>query len=157
MLEKGHRLQQPAVDAEDAYIARSLGRGKFQYMAWTFGINLVVNAAETILLTSHIGLLGALIRSIAGNSANTLADWLIIRRWEERPWLRPALRATGVLALVVVPLMSLEKHIHDTWLDIIVWSTAYLAPCAIMLLGTRALPIRIVRSGRAIPRATWRD
>jgi len=134
----------------------AVGRGRYHYVAWSASANLVVNAAGTIFLTTRIGLLGALIGSIAGNAAGNLVGWLILRRWERRHWLLPAFRATGVVAMVVVPLLAIENRIPASWIGLVGWGAAYLATCGIMLLVTRSVPVTIGLSPSGLPRVGWR-
>ena len=132
----------------------AVGRGRYQYVLIAAGVNLVVNASGTIFLTTRIGLLGALIGSVAGNASGTLAGWLVLRRWETRHWLRPAIRASAVVAIVAGPLLALSSHIPASWLGLVGWCCVYVVACIIILLVTRSLPVTVVRSGGR-PRLIW--
>jgi O-antigen/teichoic acid export membrane protein len=134
----------------------AVGRKRYQYVLWAAGANLVVNASCTIVLTTRIGLLGALIGSVAGNGAGTLAGWLILRRWERRHWLRPAFRASAVVAVIVGPLLVLSSHIPASWIGLACWGSAYLAACAIVLIASRSLPVTVGLTSRGRPRVGWR-
>lgn len=133
----------------------AVGRGRYHYVLIASSANLVVNALGTIFLTTHIGLLGALIGSVAGNSAGTLAGWLVLRRWERRHWLRPALRASAVVAVVVGPMWFVANHVPASWFGLAEWGSAYLAACGVMLLVTRSLPVTLVMTVRGRPRLHW--
>ena len=75
----------------------AIGRGRYSYVLISAGVTLAVNAAATIILTSRIGLNGALIGSLAGSAAGTATARLLLLRWERRNWLSPAVRATGTV------------------------------------------------------------
>jgi O-antigen/teichoic acid export membrane protein len=137
------------------WIYYALGRGRYHYVLIAASVNLVVNASCTIFLTTRIGLPGALIGSVSGNAAGTLAGWLVLRRWEHRHWLRPALRATAVVAIVVGPLMLLTDRISASWLGLVGWGSIYLIACSIMLLVTRSLPVTVVLTRGRCPRLSW--
>jgi O-antigen/teichoic acid export membrane protein len=133
----------------------AVGRGRYHYVLIAAGANLVVNASGTILLTTRIGLLGALIGSVAGNASGTLAGWLLLRRWERRHWLLPALRASAVVATVVGPSLALSSHIPASWFGLAGWGCAYLAACSIILLVTRSLPVILALKPGGHPRLRW--
>lgn len=133
----------------------AVGRGRYQYVLVAACANLVVNASCTVLLTTRIGLLGALVGSVAGNGAGTCAGWLILRRWERRHWLRPALRASALVAMVTGPLLLLSPRIPGTWLGLICWVASYVAACGVVLLVTRSLPVVIAMTPRGVPRLAW--
>jgi O-antigen/teichoic acid export membrane protein len=94
----------------------AIGRGRYHYVLIAAGVTLGVNAAATIILTAHIGLDGALIGSLAGSAAGTVTARLILLRWERRDWLTPPVRATAVVALLVVPLLLMDVR-WPMWLQ----------------------------------------
>ena len=133
----------------------AVGRGRYHYVLISAGVNLVVNASGTIFLTTRVGLLGALIGSVAGNASGNIAGWLVLRRWERRHWLRPALRASAVVATVVGPMLAVANRIPASWLGLAGWGSIYLAACSIMFLVTRSLPVTITLTPRGRPRMSW--
>ncbi len=134
----------------------AVGRGRYHYVAWGASANLVVNAAGTIFLTTRIGLLGALIGSIAGTAAGDLVGWLILHNWDTRHWLSPAFRATGVVALLVLPMLAISSHIPASWIGLIGSGATYIAACGILLVGTRSVPLTIGLTPSGFPRIAWR-
>jgi O-antigen/teichoic acid export membrane protein len=133
----------------------AVGRGRYHYVLIASSSNLVVNALGTVFLTTHIGLLGALIGSVAGNAAGTLTGWFVLRRWERRHWLRPGVRASAVVAIVVAPMFAIANHIPASWLGLAEWGSAYLAACGIILLVTRSLPVTLAMTGGGRPSLRW--
>ena len=133
----------------------AVGRGRYHYVLVSATANLVVNASGTVFLTTRIGLVGALIGSVAGNASGTLAGWLVLRRWERRHWLRPAFRATAVVAIVAGPMLAVADHIPVSWLGLVAWGSAYVVACGIMLLVTRSLPVTVALTPRGRPRLRW--
>ena len=94
----------------------AIGRGRYSYVLISAGVTLAVNAAATIILTSRIGLNGALIGSLAGSAAGTATARLLLLRWERRNWLSPAVRATGIVGLLVVPALLIGVQFPASWL-----------------------------------------
>jgi O-antigen/teichoic acid export membrane protein len=133
----------------------AVGRGRYHYVLISASANLVVNASGTIFLTTRIGLLGALIGSVAGNASGTLTGWLVLRRWVRRHWLRPALRTSAVVAMVVGPMLVVASHIPASWFWLAGWGAVYLAACSIVLLVTRSLSVTVALTPRGRPRLIW--
>jgi O-antigen/teichoic acid export membrane protein len=138
------------------WIYYAIGRRRYHYVLMGAGITLVVNATATIVLTVHIGLNGALIGSVAGSAAGTLTGRIVLWRWERRPWLRPALRATGTMAVAVVPLLLAGIRIPASWPPLIGFALVYLAASGLLLLATGSLPVKVVSRGRGRPTLKWR-
>lgn len=135
----------------------AIGRGRYHYVLIGAGVTNAVNAAATVLLTTRIGLAGALIGSVAGSAAGTLTARLILSRWERRNWLSPALRATAVVAVVVVPLMLMRVRIPASWVGLLGWGGAYVVVCGALLYATGLLPLRIDMRRGGVPRLSWRQ
>lgn len=135
----------------------AIGRGRYHYVLIGAGTTAIVNAATTVLLTTRIGLAGALIGSVAGSTAGTLIARLLLLRWERREWLSPALRATTVVAVVVVPAMFMRVQIPASWIGLVGWGSAYLVVCGILLFTTGTLPLRVDMSSGSLPRLAWRQ
>jgi O-antigen/teichoic acid export membrane protein len=135
----------------------AIGRGRYHYVLIAAGVTLAVNAMATIILTAHIGLSGALIGSLAGSAAGTAAARLVLLRWERRNWLSPAVRATGVVGMLVVPLLLMGVRFPVSWPGLIAWAFAYVAAAGLLLLATGSLPVRLVVTGGAAPRLVWRQ
>lgn len=133
----------------------AVGRGRYHYVLISAGVNLVVNASGTIFLTTRVGLLGALIGSVAGNTSGVLAGWLLLRKWERRHWLRPALRASAVVATVAGPMLAVSTRIPASWLGLAEWGSAYLAACGLTLLVTRSLPVTVALAPGGRPSLRW--
>jgi len=120
------------------------GRGKYSYIAITAGVIVVLNAACSALLTTRIGLDGALIGSVAGSAGGALTGWLLVRRVEERPWFRPVVRAfVPIIGLTAAAAFVLPGRI-ESWWGLIVASLGYAAIGFAVLAATGALPLRIV-------------
>lgn len=134
----------------------AIGRRRYHYVLIAASVTLVVNASATILLTTRIGLPGALIGSLAGNAAGTATARLILQRWERRKWLLPAFRSTGAVGILVVPVLFLRVRFPTDWPGLIGWVFVYLAAGVLSLLATRSLPFRVVFRGGAAPRLAWR-
>ena len=135
----------------------AIGRGRYYYVVIASTVTLVVNALSTVLLTSRIGLDGALVGSLAGSAFGTATARLILRRWEQRHWLAPSMRATGAVSVLVVPILLAGVQFPASWLALIGLGIAYLA-VAVMLLGLAgSLPIRLSFKGPGLPRFEWRS
>ena len=134
----------------------AIGRGRYSYVLISAGVTLAVNAAATIILTSRIGLNGALIGSLAGSAAGTATARLLLLRWERRNWLSPAVRATGTVGLLVVPTLLIGVEFPASWLGLFGWSLAYIAAAGLLLLATRSLPFTAVVKRGATPQLAWR-
>lgn len=129
----------------------AMGRRLYHYTLIAATVTMVVNFLATVLLTSTIGLDGALIGSVAGSAAGTAAGRLILQRWEARAWLWPALRATGAVAVVAVPMFLFGPTPPASWLGLLGWATAYLAVCGALLLATGSLPVSLRMRKGALP------
>lgn len=136
----------------------AIGRRRYHYVPLAAGATLVVNLVATVLLTTHIGLKGALIGSVAGSAAGTATARLLVSRWERGPWLKSALRATGLIALLVVPLLLAGLSPAASWPYLILLGTAYLTVSIVLLLVCQALPFKLVASNRGIHLSlAWQD
>jgi O-antigen/teichoic acid export membrane protein len=135
----------------------AIGRGRYYYVVIAAGVTAAVNALATLLLTAKIGLLGALIGSLAGSVAGGLAGWLVLRTWERRRWLRPALRASGAVAVVVAPFLIARGRIPASLGGLAFWGALYVAACGLVLAITGALPVTVVLRPGARPRLVWRE
>lgn len=140
------------------WIFYATGRGRYGYVMAAASATVIANAVFTILATSRIGLPGAVFGSIAGSVAGTGTGWFILRRWERRPWLRPALRATLVVAPAVAAFFALSRHVPSSWFGLGAWAVAYVVACGILLMLTRSLPVRFEweKSG-SMPRVRLRE
>jgi O-antigen/teichoic acid export membrane protein len=134
----------------------AVGRGRHHYVLIAGSANIVVNASFTLLLTTRIGLLGALLGSLAGNAAGTFAGWLMLRRWDRRSWLLPTFRINAVVAVAVLPMLFLSESLFKGWINLIGWATVYLLGCLVLLLLTRSLPMRVTWDGRRKVGILWR-
>jgi O-antigen/teichoic acid export membrane protein len=134
------------------------GLGRYSFIVAYSSVTLGVNAICTITLTTSIGLHGALIGSVAGSAAGTLTGWIILRRWERRNWLRPALRASLVVALIAVPFWAfLSSRIPPSWPGLVAWVLLYLVACGLILLVSRSIPIVFHRKRGGTLRLSWRE
>ncbi len=135
----------------------AIGRRRYHYVLIGAGVTLVVNAIATIVLTTHIGLSGALIGSVAGSGAGMAAARVVLLRWERGAWLTPALRCTAVVAVIVLPFVLAGVHVPATWPAMIGWGLAYLVGCALLLHATGSLPATLHRRRDGGVTFTWRD
>jgi len=136
----------------------AVGRRRYHYVLIAASATLAVNALCTVFLTTRIGLAGALIGSVAGSAAGTTVGRLILWRWERRAWLWPAVRASGTVALLVVPVLLVGPAVPATWEGILTRGLLYVAACGVLLVVTRSLPFQVVFApGHAVPRLALRQ
>jgi O-antigen/teichoic acid export membrane protein len=127
----------------------AIGRRRYHYVLIAASTTVVVNFVATIVLTSTIGLDGALIGSVAGSAAGTLVARLVLLKWERRSWLTPALVTTGLTGLVVGPLAYIAMPFAATWPSLIAWGSLYVALTGVLLLAAGVLPVRVaLRAGQ---------
>jgi O-antigen/teichoic acid export membrane protein len=138
------------------WIYYALGRRRYHYVLIAATATVVLNLTATIVLTAHIGLNGALIGSLAGSTGGTLTARLVLWRWEARPWLTPALRASATIALLVIPLVIAGATIPASWIALFGWGLLYVLVCGLLLLATGSLPVQLVFADGALPRVVWR-
>lgn len=135
----------------------AIGRGRYYYVLIAATVTLVVNFVATVLLTSTIGLNGALIGSVAGSMAGLLTARFIVRRWEKRAWLGPALRASLPTAFVVGLFALVKGRFPSSWPALLGWASAYALVCGLVLLISGATPVKINFRRPFHPGLVWRQ
>lgn len=125
-----------------AYYA--LGRGRYYYVLVSAGVTLAVNLVATVFLTTRFGLDGALIGSLAGSVAGMLSGRIMLQRWERRRWMRPGLRASACVAVIVVPVLAGGVEIARSWPLLVGEGVMYVVGAGVILLFTRSLPVKLV-------------
>ncbi|HEV7679103.1 MAG TPA: lipopolysaccharide biosynthesis protein [Candidatus Dormibacteraeota bacterium] len=93
-------------------------------------VNVVVNGALSIVLTSRIGFDGALYGSIAGNVMGTAIFLVLMRRHMGAQWRWPSLRSIPVGVAVAGALAALHAGEISTWPLLLLAATLYIAVMA---------------------------
>lgn len=97
---------------------RAFGEGWHTLAAVGAGINMVVNATLSLLLTVAIGFEGALYGSIAGNLIGTAVFLLLMRRRLGDRWVSPPWRALTIGCLAAALMVVAGADRVDAWLPL---------------------------------------
>jgi O-antigen/teichoic acid export membrane protein len=135
----------------------AMGRGRYYYVLLAATVTLAVNFAATVVLTSTIGLNGALIGSVAGSATGLITARAIVYRWEKRPWLLPALRASLPAGAVVGVFALAKGRFPSSWPGLFGWACAYTLVCGLALLMAGATPVTVTFRGPFHPALAWRQ
>lgn len=128
-----------------------LGRGLYRYTLVGALSNLVVNLSCSVLLTPRLGITGALIGTLAGNTVALVASWLLLRRIERREWITPALRPYTAVALVAAAAIVAQQFwAPQSWGGLIFVGALFVVSAGGALLIAGASPITLERHGRRV-------
>lgn len=128
---------------------RAFGEGWHRLAAVGAGVNMVVNAGSSLLLTIAIGFNGALYGSIAGNLAGTVVFILLMRRRLGDGWVRPPWKAGAIGSLAAVLMVLAGADRFHTWLPLSLAALLYIAVVGLACAAAERLPLRDLRRSPA--------
>ena len=121
----------------------ALGKGWFRIPTWSAAANLVVNAAVSWTAIIHLGLIGALWGSVAGNLAGFVVLHVLLKHRDPPAGrMSPVLKPVLFLVLPGVAAQHYAGQLPSGWLPLLAAGATWLLICLVTLKLGRVLPPR---------------